>query len=219
MITYIVFITSQLRTKARSGILHPDDLRRALRPKASKTPPRSISTPKEPTPSVAIPHTAPVSFSTSARSAAVLRNHSTPSSDRFEKTQADGETAEGLLKYSEDAEDDWADVLDGHPSVKGECKMDLTGMWLNAMPDQSDTLSLRLTSRTNRSWQDPNSLEDIDPFASMDDELDVEEDIEAQLLRDRKATLQADVTRLVEKLAPGAADLGQTCDEIVRSRV
>lgn len=50
----------------------------------------------------------------------------------------------------------------------------------------------------------------------MEDELEVEEDIAAQLLRDRKATLQAGVTRLVERLSPGAIDLGQTCDEIVR---
>jgi hypothetical protein len=82
------------------------------------------------------------------------------------------------------------------------------------------THSLQLTRRSNQSWLGDEDADLSDPFAEIDDDFDFGEDIEANLLRDKRATLCANVSRLIEKLEPGAGAAGfpalrETCDELL----
>ena len=55
----------------------------------------------------------------------------------------------------------------------------------------------------------------MDPFAGLEEEFEFVDDIEANLLRDKKATLCASVTGLVERVQSDRSALGDTCDELV----
>lgn len=73
--------------------------------------------------------------------------------------------------------------------------------------------TLQLTKRSNKSWRSAGE-EELDPFAGLDDEFDMSEDLEANLLRDKKATLCTAVGALVETIQ-GNRDLGPACEELV----
>lgn len=78
--------------------------------------------------------------------------------------------------------------------------------------------SLQLTRRSNRSWQDDDDDDDADPFAEIEDDFDTADDLEANLLRDKRATLCANVTKLVDQLEGGSNDMAalrKVCDELV----
>lgn len=55
----------------------------------------------------------------------------------------------------------------------------------------------------------------MDPFAGLDDDFDMSEDIEANLLRDKKSTLCGKIERLIEQITPGNERLRDVCDELV----
>ena len=55
----------------------------------------------------------------------------------------------------------------------------------------------------------------MDAFAGLDDDFDMSEDIEANLLRDKTATLCGKIERLVGGLVPNGEDLKAVCDELV----
>lgn len=81
----------------------------------------------------------------------------------------------------------------------------------------SSTQTLQLnTRRSNKSWLGDDDGDEEDPFAEIEDNFD-EADLEANLLRDKKATLCASVSRLVEQLQPSAPSfaLRDTSDELV----
>lgn len=76
--------------------------------------------------------------------------------------------------------------------------------------------SLQLTRRSNRSWHEEEEEDDVDPFAEFDDDFDTD-DLEANLLRDKKATLHATVAKIVDQLEVGTpqATLRSLADELV----
>lgn len=55
-----------------------------------------------------------------------------------------------------------------------------------------------------------------DPFADMEDDFSAE-DLDANVLRDKKATLCANIDKLIDGLVPKTSmtELRQTCDELV----
>lgn len=78
----------------------------------------------------------------------------------------------------------------------------------------TSSLQLTTTKRSNKSWRSAGE-EDLDPFAGLDDDFDMSEDIEANLLRDKKATLYAAVGGLVERMQGEREELSGICDELV----
>jgi hypothetical protein len=83
-----------------------------------------------------------------------------------------------------------------------------------------DSQSLQLTKRSNRSWReaDVDDEDVLDPFAEIDDDFSGDaDDLEANLLRDKRATLCASVADIIEVLQPGRGqeELKNACDELV----
>ena len=73
-----------------------------------------------------------------------------------------------------------------------------------------------MTQRSNRSWSMDD--DDHDPFAEIEDDFSAgEDDLEAQLLRDKRATLCSNVNRIIDVFEPSTppAELQQACDELV----
>ena len=76
------------------------------------------------------------------------------------------------------------------------------------------TATLQLNRQSNRSWRSAGE-EELDPFAGLEDEFEFTDDLEANLLRDKKATLCASVSDAVEKLQSDKSSIGETCDDLV----
>ena len=78
--------------------------------------------------------------------------------------------------------------------------------------------SLQLTKRSNHSWM--TEEDEMDPFAEIDEDFSVgEDDLEQQLLRDKKATLCEAINRIIDVLEPSTSptDLRTACDDLVSS--
>ncbi|KAF8513773.1 hypothetical protein JB92DRAFT_3083136 [Gautieria morchelliformis] len=80
-----------------------------------------------------------------------------------------------------------------------------------AVAEQPETLQL-----TNRSWLGDEDSDEEDPFAEIDEGF-VEDDLEANLVRDKHARLCTTVNRLIDELVPNAPDfaLRDACDQLV----
>lgn len=80
----------------------------------------------------------------------------------------------------------------------------------------TSTRSLQLTKRGNRSWSGLDDADEPDPFADMEDDFSAE-DLDANVLRDKKATLCANIDKLIDGLVPktSMSELRQTSDELV----
>ena len=76
------------------------------------------------------------------------------------------------------------------------------------------TATLQLTRQSNKSWRSSGD-DDIDPFAGLEEEFEMANDLEANLMRDKKATLCASVSGMVEKLQSDRGALLDACDELV----
>ncbi|WVF69329.1 hypothetical protein IAT40_004105 [Kwoniella sp. CBS 6097] len=212
----------KLKNQGRRGLMHPDDIRKVpLSPNPSKPASlgstqisRSLSTPSKPsvsvpltTPSSSLPVPASPSPRIQARSPPSSRQNSlrgkgtgavTPGS--VSMGENDSLVEMELNKYTEKEEEDYEDIFEGQPPTSG------------SKPVQS----LHLTRRSNKSWVSDGDDEDLDPFAEIDDDFDTE-DLEANLLRDKRATLCANVNKLVDGLVPHAqpSSLKDGCDELL----
>ncbi|KAL1412966.1 Protein kinase of the Mitotic Exit Network [Vanrija albida] len=131
----------------------------------------------------------------------------TPPTSRSSSLRGRKEASESnleLQKYSETDDEDYSDMFDGP---------------LDQIVDPTSTMqSLQLTRRSNRSWQDDDDDDDADPFAEIEDDFDTADDLEANLLRDKRATLCANVTKLVNQLEGGSNDMAalrKVCDELL----
>jgi hypothetical protein len=80
--------------------------------------------------------------------------------------------------------------------------------------------SLQIPKRNTETWSsDQDEL--ADPFAEIDDDFSLgEDDLESQLLRDKRATLCSSVGRIVDLLEPSTPSnqLKEACDELVSCR-
>ncbi|WVR06241.1 hypothetical protein IAU60_003271 [Kwoniella sp. DSM 27419] len=197
----------KLKNHSRKGLYHPDDIRKVTIVPAAPIPVRSISTPAKPVQSASRPV---LHVPASPRNGSQGRS---PPSSRQSSLRGKGQSIPGggddnslveieLNKYSEKEDEDYEDVFHGTDSI--------------TVPSLHHTQSLQLTRRSNRSWASEGDEEDLDPFAEIEDDFDAES-LEANLLRDKRATLCASVNKLVEGLLPTAASssLRQACDELL----
>ncbi|KAF8208416.1 hypothetical protein K438DRAFT_1812186 [Mycena galopus ATCC 62051] len=103
-------------------------------------------------------------------------------------------------KYAEEDDEDYEDVF-GKPN----------GMTLEQPP------ALQLTTRlSNRSWLGDDNSDEEDPFAEIDEGF-AEDDLEANLQRDKYARLCNMVNGLIDQLTPSAPDfqLRDACDQLL----
>ncbi|WWC62426.1 uncharacterized protein I303_105022 [Kwoniella dejecticola CBS 10117] len=188
----------KLKGHGRKGLMHPDDIHKVpLSPIPRTAPTRSSSTPFKPS--------LPVPVTPSPRNQARSPPTSRQSSLRGKSTPGAIENSESLVelnKYMED-EEDYDDMFEGaQPSQASVSKL--------------QAQSLQLTRRSNVPCASDAVDEDADPFAEIEDDF-VTEDLEAILLRDKRATLCANVNKLVEHLTPGTPHtaLKEGCDELL----
>ncbi|ORY31435.1 hypothetical protein BCR39DRAFT_571401 [Naematelia encephala] len=195
----------KLKNKTRRGILHPDDLRKLSMTASSSTgppvPARSLSTPVKPTLSSLASTSSSLGPPRSPRPP--LRSPPTSRQNSLRSKAELTESQRGLQKYTEAENEDYSDMFDiaGDPTTLGT----------------KSTSSLQLTQRSTRPW-DESEDEQQDPFAEIDDDFaGDDEDLEANLLRDKKATLCANVGKNVDLLAPGGSSemLVKACDELL----
>ena len=92
---------------------------------------------------------------------------------------------------------------------------------LRATLGSETTQSLQLTRRSHKSWLGDDEDDTNDPFAEIGDDFSGDvDDLEANLIRDKRATLYASISRIVDLLQPSAsaAALVAACDELVSLR-
>nr|ODO01011.1 STE/STE11/CDC15 protein kinase [Cryptococcus depauperatus CBS 7855] len=184
----------------RRGLMHPDDIHKFPLSPLSKTASKSI------VPQRSTSNPTPSTSSSSLSVPSSPRNHSlrSPPSSRQNSLRGKGKVEVGveeqMRKYTEDDEEDYEDVFGTEQPLASS---------VNILPS-----SLQLTQRSSSSFPDSDS--EMDPFAEIDDNFDAE-DLEANLLRDKRATLGANISRLIEGLSPhtSAVELRAICDELL----
>ncbi|KAF7318499.1 Protein kinase domain-containing protein [Mycena chlorophos] len=123
-----------------------------------------------------------------------------PSVRKLSHSRSTSFTAGGFGKYQEEEDEDYEDVFG---KVNGAGAGEQSG-------------ALQLTTRlSNRSWLGDNSDEE-DPFAEIDEGF-AEDDLEANLQRDKHAQLCNMVNGLIDQLTPAAPDfqLRDACDQLL----
>ncbi|KAJ1029990.1 hypothetical protein NDA16_000903 [Ustilago loliicola] len=148
----------------------------------------------------------------SSLSTSINRPPSNPASPqatmRLEKDEKWKQMRRALGKYSEDhSAEDYSDLF-GHPDQGSNSKDDSAF---------SSGNTLQLTARlSNRSWMRDDEGDEDDPFAEIDEGLNAEADLEANVARDQHARMCAFVTELVESIDThaGVEELLQVCEDI-----
>ncbi|KAG6828575.1 hypothetical protein H0H92_007505 [Tricholoma furcatifolium] len=199
----------KMKNSVRRGLFHPDDIKTiglasnvpgplsAPLPTLARKPSRpglnTINATAVPSlgPSSALPqgsHSRSPSFST------------TPNTGSFGRSEARRVQNETFGKYTEDDDEDYDDVF-GKPNGS-----------LIGQPMQTLQLNTRLS---NKSWLGDNS-DDEDPFAEIDEGFS-EDDLEANIQRDKYARLTSMVNQLIDELTPSAPDfqLREACDQLL----
>ncbi|KAF8895111.1 hypothetical protein BD779DRAFT_1497502 [Infundibulicybe gibba] len=110
-------------------------------------------------------------------------------------------------KYAEDDDEDYEDVF-GKANGTGEISL-----LLNGTPMQTLQLNTRLS---NKSWLGDENSDEEDPFAEIDEGFS-EDDLDANLQRDKYARLCNTVNQLIDELTPSAPDfqLRDACDQLL----
>ncbi|ODN74331.1 hypothetical protein L202_06748 [Cryptococcus amylolentus CBS 6039] len=213
------FAQLKLKAKTRRGIMHPDDIHKIpLSPISKQTPTkppvRSVS---NPTP----PSTLPIPPSPRPG----IPGRSSPSSRQNSlrgKAKVGEEVEEQMKKYTENEEEEWEDVFVGNNSHLSHHSKTLPRS-LHLTAPTSSTLSLSTTTPSTPGFPQSGAYEEEDseqdPFAEIDDDFENvgEDDMEANVVRDKRATLMAAVGRLIDGLDPhkSAFELKGVCDELL----
>ena len=189
-----------MKNSVRRSLFHPNDIKTiGLQPPSPglMTAPLPGLTHRRSRPSLSIISSGPASGPASAR--AHSRSSSFVGNDSFGREQA-RRLQSDLDKYADDDEEDYEDVFGkaGGPSAQAV-----------------QTLQLN-TRLSNKSWLGDEDDEDDDPFAEIDEGY-AEEDLEANLQRDKYARLCGQVTQLIDELTPSAPDfqLRDACEQLV----
>ncbi|KAG6902525.1 hypothetical protein C0995_015343 [Termitomyces sp. Mi166 len=197
----------KMKNSVRRGLFHPDDIKTvglgpsapgplsALLPILSRRPSRPALTP-----------ITPAGPSFGSNSAVAQGSHSRSSSltpgsaGSFGRVEARRAQEQAFGKYAEDDDDNYEDVF-------GKLNGSLMGQ-----PMQTLQLNTRLS---NKSWLGDNS-DDEDPFAEIDEGFS-EDDLEANLQRDKYARLSNMVNQLIDELTASAPDfqLREACDQLL----
>ncbi|KAF9525506.1 hypothetical protein CPB83DRAFT_859376 [Crepidotus variabilis] len=202
----------KMKTSLKRGLIHPDDLKSIAISAASSSsiPPGPLSAPlpgltRKPSRSSISPRGSlgptgggPMSASATSgghnRSGSLAGTNGSFGKSEFQKQQAE------FGKYAEDDEEDYDDVF-GKPGANA------TGHAIGALQ-----LNTRLS---NKSWLGDDSDEE-DPFAEIDEGFS-DDDLEANLQRDKYARLCTQVNQLIDELIPAAPDfqLREACDQLI----
>ncbi|KAI0770584.1 kinase-like protein [Fomes fomentarius] len=191
----------KMKNSVRGGLFHPKDIKTfGIQPPSPgpMTAPLPGLTHRRSRPSLSIISAGPASGPASAR--AHSRSSSFVGNDSFGREQARRLQAADFDKYAEDDDEDYEDVFG---KANGT----------SAQPMQTLQLNTRLS---NKSWFGDEDDEE-DPFAEIDEGYADEEDLEANLQRDKYARLSNTVTQLIDELTPSAPDfqLRDACDQLL----
>ncbi|KAG5646503.1 hypothetical protein DXG03_003268 [Asterophora parasitica] len=199
----------RMKNSVRRGLFHPDDIKTfGLAPAG----PGPLSAPlpaisRKTSRSSLNPITAPLGPTFGPSSATPQGSHSrspsfaAPSNGgSFGRSEARRIQNESFGKYAEDDDEDYEDVF-------GKLNGSTIGQ-----PMQTLQLNTRLS---NKSWLGDNSDEE-DPFAEIDEGFS-EDDLDANLQRDKYARLCNMVNQLIDELTPSAPDfqLREACDQLI----
>ncbi|TBU45550.1 kinase-like protein [Dichomitus squalens] len=190
----------KMKNSVRRGLFHPNDIKTiGLQPPSPgpMTAPLPGLTHRRSRPSLSIISTGPNSGPSSARGHS--RSSSFVGNDSFGREQAKRLQSD-LDKYADDDDEDYEDVFG---KANGP----------SAQPMQTLQLNTRLS---NKSWLGDEDDAEDDPFAEIDEGY-AEEDLEANLQRDKYARLCNQVTQLIDELTPSAPDfqLRDACDQLL----
>ncbi|KAH9932708.1 kinase-like protein [Epithele typhae] len=188
----------RLRNSVRKGLFHPNDIKMfGLQPPSPgpMTAPLPGLSHRRSRPSLSIMPSGPSSGPTSARAHSRSSSYANESFGREAAKRLQGD----FDKYAETDDEDYEDVFG---KVNGS----------SAQPMETLQLNTRLS---NKSWFGDEDDEE-DPFAEIDEGY-AEEDLEANLQRDKYARLSNNVTQLIDELTPSAPDfqLRDACDQLL----
>ncbi|CDW98725.1 hypothetical protein [Sporisorium scitamineum] len=204
----------QMKNSVGKRLFHPNDLARLASPAAgSKTSAQphteaGVGSPSRPSERRRQASSEALRSSLAASTTRAPSNPSSPVTTlRLEKDEKWKQMRRTLGKYSEDhSAEDYSDLF-GKADEGGNSKDDSIG----------SGNTLQLTARlSNRSWLRDDDADEDDPFAEIDEGLNTEADLEANVARDQHARICAFVTELVESLdtRAGVEELLQVCEDI-----
>ncbi|KAF9651668.1 hypothetical protein BDM02DRAFT_3090819 [Thelephora ganbajun] len=187
------------KNPSRRGLFHPDDIKTIGITHLSPGP-MTAPLPDVERQSLS-PLVQPIQLPSVLKSA---RSHSRSSSSvdsygRSEARRVSSKSAE-FNKYAETEDEDYDDVFFAKPSGSSE----------SAPP-------LQLTTRlSSKSWLGDEHSDEEDPFAEIDEGF-AEDDLEANLQRDKHARLCNSVNQLIDELTPAAPDfqLQEACNQLL----
>ncbi|PIL35163.1 hypothetical protein GSI_02952 [Ganoderma sinense ZZ0214-1] len=190
----------KLKNSVRRGLFHPNDIKTlGLQPPSPgpMTAPLPGLAHRRSRPSLSVIATGSSSGPSSAR--AHSRSSSFVGNESFGREHA-RRLQKDLDKYADDDDDDYEDVF---------------GKTNGTAAQAMQTLQLN-TRLSNKSWFGDEDDEEDDPFAEIDEGY-AEEDLEANLQRDKYARLSNQVTQLIDELTPSAPDfqLRDACDQLL----
>ncbi|KIJ54808.1 hypothetical protein M422DRAFT_240892 [Sphaerobolus stellatus SS14] len=203
------------KNSVRKGLYHPKDIKtfgldiKTFGLGTVEPSPTSAPLPKSNAPST------PASASSSPPSSIVnnkrpsptpLTGHSRSSSMSGSLGRRTISSGSDLERYTEPDEEDYDDMF-------------AVGKVNGAVAEQPATLQLT-TRLSNKSWLGDELSDEEDPFAEIDEGFD-EDDLEANLVRDKHARLCAMVNKLIEELVPNAPDyaLREACDQLLSTMI
>jgi hypothetical protein len=216
----------KIKNSFRRGLFHPDDIQlftnAKVSPGPSTAPLPEIGSVKPRRPSLApliagSNHSGPQSASSTSTgwhhthlrsSSSTLFNNGGSNSNGTNSAagswgQADAQKMQSEFgKYAEDDDEDYEDVFGGK---------------VNGTAAEHPISTLQLTTRlSNKSWLGDELSDEEDPFAEIDEGFS-EEDLEANLQRDKYARLTNSVNQLIDELTPSAPNfqLRDACDQLL----
>ncbi|KAH9952501.1 hypothetical protein BC827DRAFT_1159698 [Russula dissimulans] len=205
------FADFKMKTSVRRGLFHPNDIKTVglapASPGAKSAPLPDVNTlghsraQSHPLNSVAPLTPSPFTASTRARSHSRSPSFAGSSSGSFGKSDARRLASQEFNKYAEDDVEDYDDVF-GKPNG-------------SSLEHPVQTLQLN-TRLSNKSWLGDEDTDEEDPFAEIDEGF-AEDDLEANLQRDKYARLTTAVNQLIDELTPSAPDfqLRDACDQLL----
>ncbi|KAF8489636.1 kinase-like protein [Russula emetica] len=207
------FADFKMKTSVRRGLFHPNDIKTVglapVSPSAKSAPLPDVlnttthsRTQSHPLNNPITPLSAsPFTAATTARSHSRSPSFAGSSSGSYGRSEARRLTSQEFNKYAEDDDEDYDDVF-GKP---------------NASSLEHPVQTLQLNTRlSNKSWLGDEDTDEEDPFAEIDEGF-AEDDLEANLQRDKHARLTTAVNQLIDELTPSAPDfqLRDACDQLL----
>ncbi|KDQ62037.1 hypothetical protein JAAARDRAFT_189411 [Jaapia argillacea MUCL 33604] len=203
----------KMKNSYRKGLYHPDDIKTmgvgsvSPGPKTAPLPELSRKRSRPSLNAVIVPSSrsptpGPSSARSHSRSSSFVGQRSGSGSGSFGRSEAKRSLSGGseFDKYAEEDDDDYDDVF-AKPNGTSNHHM--------------QTLQLN-TRLSNKSWLGDEDTDEEDPFAEIDEGFS-DDDLEANLQRDKYARLCNTVVQLIDELTPSAPDfqLRDACDQLI----